>query len=216
MKRVPLGLLWLLTAAYAGQDTEGAGVTPDVAIYTSFAKAPSASAIGYMKTEMAAILAPLDMRVDWRDLKTATGNQAVPELLVVRFEGDCQVNLPRPAPKFGPLGWTHISDGRILPFTDVDCDRIWELLQLPLATSAPGEQPKLMGRAMARIVAHELYHLLGNTTKHTSCGIAKRAYSAGDLTAEHLEFDQTGLNRVREHTLHPMAGTALPAQDDPD
>jgi hypothetical protein len=216
MKLLPLGLLWLLTAAYAGQGSEGAGVPPDLTIYITFAKAPAASAIGYMKAEMDAIMAPLDMRVDWRDLSDANGKHMVTELLVVRFRGDCQVNRLRSAPKFGPLGWTHISDGQILPFTDVDCDQIRELMQSPLATSPPGEQPKLLGRAMARVIAHELYHFLGNTTKHASAGIAKGVYNAADLTAAHLEFDQTGLNRVRQHTQRLTAGRAFPARDDPD
>jgi hypothetical protein len=35
----------------------------------------------------------------------------------------------------GTLGWTHIADGKIMPFFDVDCDKIREVMTSTLATT---------------------------------------------------------------------------------
>ena len=76
----------------------------------------------------------------------------------------------------GALGWTHVSDGAILPFSEIDCDRIREFVQKELLYWKPAEREEVLGRAMARVVAHELYHIFANTPHHGSDGVAKAAY----------------------------------------
>ncbi|HTQ53496.1 MAG TPA: hypothetical protein VMI94_03485 [Bryobacteraceae bacterium] len=196
-------LLPMIPAAVrASSGNEAASDSSDFTIYIDFARPPSASAVRLMKGELHSIMAPLGMKFDWRQLSTADGHSAVLELLVVRFRGACQVDILPPRSNPGPLGWTHVSNGKILPFTDVDCDRIRELLALHLAMAPRQERPGLLGRAMARVLAHELYHFLTNSTQHTSCGIAKRSYNAGDLSASALVFDPEGLEILREHAPH--------------
>jgi hypothetical protein len=95
------------------------------------------------------------------------------------------------------LGSTHIADGRILPFADVDCDRIRELMASSLAPASPQERERLLGHAMARVLAHELYHFLAHTTKHASTGIAKASYTGTELAAGVLRFDEAQLRSVR-------------------
>jgi len=96
------------------------------------------------------------------------------------------------------LGSTHIADGRIPPFADVDCDRIRELMVSSLAPASPQERERLLGHAMARVLAHELYHFLAHTTKHASTGIAKASYTGTELAAGVLRFDEAQLRSVRE------------------
>jgi hypothetical protein len=76
-------------------------------------------------------------------------------------------------------------------------------MESPLAMAVPMERAKLLGRAMARVLAHEMYHFLTNTGKHSSTGIAKSTYSAGELTAQYLRFELAELEAIRKHRLHP-------------
>lgn len=176
-----------------------------VTIYTQFANPPSALSIEHMKAELDTIMAPLGFDFDWRSLEEADGHQVTVELVVVSFKGECRTDcLRRPGPRTGPLGWTHVANGEILPFADVDCDRIRELMTLPLAQAVPPERARLLGRAMARVLAHELYHFLMNTPRHSSTGIAKSAYTAAELASEHLRFDDAELLVAREERLHPL------------
>jgi len=79
----------------------------------------------------------------------------------------------------------------------VDCNLIRQLIAEPLAGAPPIEQHRLLGRAMARVLAHEMYHVLTNSTKHGTHGIAKAAYSCAELAADHLSFEGEQIRRGR-------------------
>jgi hypothetical protein len=55
----------------------------------------------------------------------------------------------------------------------------------------------LYGRAMARVVAHELYHVLLKTADHAHAGIARSCFTAEDLLTEHFEFEGATLAKLR-------------------
>jgi hypothetical protein len=199
----PFVLLMLSAIALRGQIDQPAGV---LTIYTRFASPASALSIGEMRAELDAIMLPFHMRFDWRSLDNASGHEVVAEVVVVSFKGACRVDsVPLWGPPAGTLGWTHIADGEILPFADVDCDKIRELITTPLAVSHPMEREGLLGRAMARVLAHELYHFLAHTTKHASTGIAKASYSGAELASNSLRFDPAQLHMV-------LGGTDLALQ----
>jgi len=192
MKRLPpFVLLMLFAITLRGQIDEPAGA---LTIYTRFAHPPSALSIGYMKTELDAVMLPFNLRLDWRSLEHVSGHEVVAEVMVVSFQGACQVDtLPPWKPSAGTLGWTHVADGQILPFADVDCDKIRELLVSTLGPASPPERARLLGRAMARVLAHELYHFLAHTTKHASAGIAKASYTGIELASTSFRFDEAQL-----------------------
>jgi len=88
----------------------------------------------------------------------------------------------------GALGWTHVSDGQILPFTDVSCDRVRDFAQSGLLSYRAEERPEKYGRALGRVLAHELYHIFANTMHHGSGGVSKESYSVQDLLADDFLF----------------------------
>src|SRR5580658_1469108 len=45
------------------------------------------------------------------------------------------------------------------------------------------------GQALARLLAHELYHVLNQTAGHAQTGIAKAQLTAAELVAERFQFD---------------------------
>jgi len=189
-----LVLLMLTATALRGRTD---ALANSLTIYTQFAQPPSHQIIEYMKTELESAMQPFHRRVIWRSLDRADGHEAAAEIMVVTFKGDCRMDardIPR-GPR-GPLGWTHIADGEILPFADVDCDQVRDLLHSVWLHVMPGFRDAVFGRALARVLAHELYHYLTHSTRHASTGIAKATYSAADLVANSMVFDQAQLHNV--------------------
>jgi hypothetical protein len=86
-------------------------------------------------------------------------------------------------PRRGPLGATWVSDGRILPFIDIDCGRV----KATLAGSGPWPQasipPAVLALALSHVALHEMYHVLTERAAHDADGLFKAAYSAEDLLA---------------------------------
>lgn len=173
-----------------------------VTLYTQFQQEPPAPVVQATQSELEAIMAPTGLQFAWHPLSDA-GGRVTAQLAIVRFKGECDAEGLRQEPGFpGPLGWTHISDGEILPFIDVNCDGIRIFVQRDLIGVATADRGSVFGRAMARVLAHELYHLLANTRAHTSGGIAKAAYSVQELLAPILHFGKKecdSLRGFREH-----------------
>jgi hypothetical protein len=63
------------------------------------------------------------------------------------------------------------------------------------------EGDKLLGRAMARVLAHEIWHITGNLHSHGKRGIAARSLTGAQLISDRLDFD-------RHDTLVLMGKTA--------
>jgi len=194
----------LAAAPPGGLGREAMLASNQVTIYTHFAHPPSQLAFEQMKAELVAVMEPLDRHFDWRSLDQADGHEVATELVVVTFKGECQADwLPPIGPEAGALGWTHVVDGAILPFADVDCNRIRQLMVHPLALALPGERARMLGRAMARVLAHELYHFLLNTAKHAPSGVAKASLTAAELASPHFCFDDAGLHEAQAHHTPP-------------
>jgi len=66
-----------------------------------------------------------------------------------------------------------------------------------MATARPPNRDHMLGRALGRIVAHELFHILADTTLHAHDGVARSALSRGELTTS--EF---GFTALETQTLH--------------
>jgi hypothetical protein len=84
-----------------------------------------------------------------------------------------------------------VRDGKVLPFSEVACDRVVQLLP-----DAPNRQ-SILGKALARVLAHELYHALADVTRHASEGIAKATLAAVDLATGTIKFDTTASALLR-------------------
>jgi hypothetical protein len=66
------------------------------------------------------------------------------------------------------------------------------LLQLPQS-----ERAEAFGRALGRILAHELYHILANTQHHGRAGVAKESYTVADLPCADFEFEEREFELLR-------------------
>ena len=56
-------------------------------------------------------------------------------------------------------------------------------------------------RAVARVAAHEIYHILAQTADHDESGVAKASFSANDLMIEGFSFKASSLHRLPRTTV---------------
>ena len=158
-----------------------------IAVYTQFQHPPSTIVETALKQETESILEQVGLELEWRSLAGIHGNEVSEQLAVVTFKGFCESRGLPPAPfRSGGLGWTHITDGEILPFMDVDCDHIRGFIRAPLSQLGPVERDKALGRAVGRVMAHELVHILGRKSHHGSRAVDRPSYTVQELMTDHL------------------------------
>jgi hypothetical protein len=90
----------------------------------------------------------------------------------------------------------------MLGFGQVECDRVRGSIQRTLGTDSPAAQQPLYGQALARVIAHELYHMLVQSSVHTKQGVTKAYLSGWDLSQEHLNLSDGALQAVRKSIYH--------------
>jgi len=148
-----------------------------------------------MVREAASILKHSGLKIEWR---LGAGNQVFEEpLAVVKLLGTCNMDLPGSPGKLGPLGWTHTADGDILPFSELACDNIRNAIQSELR-AADRFSNALLGRAMGRVLAHELFHIVAATKEHTTAGVSQAGLSAAELLSNRLELDSAGVELIQD------------------
>jgi hypothetical protein len=184
-KTVVLSLL-LAALPAVGQERRA---DPPIALYTSFEQSVPPAVFQSLQDELDGLMEPATMHLEWRSLNSVTGSEVSSELAVVKFLGRCDVEGLSMKPGHpGALGWTHVSDGIILPFADVDCDRIRTFVQKELMFVHTSEREEVFGRAVARVLAHELYHIFTQTAHHGSDGVGKSAFSVQELLSDDFQF----------------------------
>jgi len=167
-------------------------------LYTEFQQPAATAVMDSMRDEAQSIMGRLGINLEWRSLAAATGTEVSAQLAVMRFQGKCEVSgLVARRVNPGALGWTHESDGVILPFGAVDCDRIRSFLQLELLGAAPDQRELIYGRALGRVLAHELYHIFTRSAHHSASGVGKASYAVRDLLGGRFVFDSAESSELR-------------------
>jgi len=205
---------WIVCLALGVLPAFGGGrpaMDPPVALYTEFEQKPPNAVLDAIQEEVAAIMSPAKLRFAWYPLAEARGRRLSPHVAVVHFKGECDTEGLLPEGGYpGPLGWTHISDGHILPFVDINCLGIRIFVQCSLVDLPTPTRDSAFGKAVARVLAHELYHVLANTQGHSSEGIAKARYSVQELLAPIFQLGRKEQDALRSSTagwtLEPAAG----------
>ena len=189
----------------------GAAPAPTIALFTQYQAEPPRAVAESLRDELDTIMAPVELRFDWRSLDAVRAKETFTEIVVVTFNGDCDPAEPVLRSKSEiALGFTHISDGQILPFTVVYCDRVRSFLQRELSALTASERETALGRALGRVLAHELYHIFAKTLRH-GAGVSKEGYTVEDLVTEDFHFRQEeALNlrawKERLHVQNPPPG----------
>lgn len=164
--------------------------TRTLALYAGPAPGLDLEAALVMRTELRNLLLPADIQVVWKNLADRKAGDTFDLLAVSSFEGSCAIGETASAAAGASLADTSISNGHILPFFRIDCTRVISMLPQDV-------KPAILGRALARIAAHEIYHIVAQTTEHQKNGVAKAILSSQDLTANRLELDALTVARMR-------------------
>jgi len=61
----------------------------------------------------------------------------------------------------------------------------------------------MLGRAMGRVLAHELYHIVADTAGHGENGVAQPALSARELTSGQLELRASDVEAIQSGLREP-------------
>src|SRR5262249_38800212 len=129
-----------------------------ITIYATFLEDVSEAVVKTLEDEVAAIMAPVGFQLEWRSLDET--NRVADQIVAITFHGQCKAQSLAPVQRrFTPLGRTRLEDGEILHFAEVECDCVRAYLQSGLFVLPPREREAAFGRALARVAAHELYHI---------------------------------------------------------
>jgi len=150
-----------------------------------------------MKREAASILKHSGLTIGWH---IGAGQEVYDEpLAVVKLTGTCSMDSTGALPgDAGPLGWTHSSNGTMLPFSEVACDNVRRAIKSEMHAEDWPRANALLGRAVGRVLAHELFHIVAATKDHTGSGVSKSALSPAELLFGRLELDPASVELIQE------------------
>jgi hypothetical protein len=172
---------------------------PNLTVLLSVDGKASPAAISELKSELNSIMKETGRKLDVRFRSQAAPAETFEDVVMVKLKGTCKMErLVQFMDERGPLAWTHSTDGVVLPFAEVSCDRIAKAVANAMWGGERKEADRLLGRALGRVLAHELYHILGKTHEHNEDGsLAKEAISAKQLISDkRITFDVRDLNRM--------------------
>jgi hypothetical protein len=152
-----------------------------------------------MKSEVGSLMEPAGYQIEWSGAHAST-KSFKGALVVVELRGSCE----RPSSSISQrgvvqLGSSAVADGKVLPFSWADCTALAHFLEPSLTHKQKRQREFVLGRAIARVVAHELYHVLGRTLAHTTSGLTKARFEPRDLLDERAALG--GFSMECLHTL---------------
>jgi hypothetical protein len=163
------------------------------------AKGPySEQAFTEMRREASQIILASGLSLNWR-MRSEPLTDSFDDLVVMTFKGSCTFD---PAPpiydELGPLAITHTTNGEVQPFGEVNCDRVVNSVRSAMFGGDYAKADLLIGRALGRVVAHELVHMLTRSGQHAHEGVQKAALSGRQLIETSLPLSAMDVDRLIE------------------
>ncbi len=176
----------------------GASETPaPLTVLFHFDGPYSETSVLAMKREFASIIKGSGLTVDWRERDEVRATDSFANFVVVKFRGKCVLEpIGQLYDERGPFALTYSTDGTVLPFSEIECDKVTHSVRGALDGDDFARADMLFGRALARVVAHEVFHMIAGTPSHAENGIAKRALSGSQLISGELRFGAADLERI--------------------
>jgi hypothetical protein len=190
----------VLLAAFALTVVGATAVRPPAAVTVILdVKGPySEQAFTEMRREASQIILASGLHLNWR-MRSEPFTDSFDDLVVMTFKGSCTFD---PAPpiydELGPLAITHTTNGEVQPFGEVNCDRVVNSVRSAMFGGDYAKADMLVGRALGRVVAHELVHMLTKSGQHAHEGVQKAALSGRQLIATSLPLSAMDVDRLIE------------------
>ena len=182
--QVHLALVMASLAAWAAE-------RPTIGLLTEFPTTTSAELRNQFRHEAEKALISAGVDLAWRDLQENTSQETFDRLVVIRFKGACTPPAAPARERSAPLGLTHVSNERVLPFVEIDCARVIEAMNA-------GDWPSAIGRALGRVAAHEIFHVLTASGAHDTEGLMRPAFDRRVLLCQSaMSFSPDAIRRLR-------------------
>jgi len=188
----PVAICALFCAAFT-RTASAEGIT----IVLDFQGPRNEQSVAEMKREFEGIMKASALAFDFKS-RAEAGHESFPNLVVVRFKGTCVLKpIPYLMDERGPLAFTYSTDGEVQPYSEVACDRLTQVVRSAMSGSDYAKADLLMGRALGRVLAHEVVHILTKSGDHGRSGVAKPALSGSQLIGDELQIDPADVQRLR-------------------
>ncbi len=170
----------------------------EVTVILDFKGPHSSAATREMQEEASLILKEADVSLSWRPLSGAS-DATYNDVAVMTFTGSCDFTPDPPVyDEPGPYARASMVNGKVQPFGRVECARVVRSVRDAMAGSMYGSGNQLLGRALGRVVAHELVHMLTRSAQHSRDGVMKASLSGRQLISGSLRLDKEDVLRLRQ------------------
>ena len=196
-----VALVCLAVASLSTAEPLAIPLAVSVTVVLDFEQAPHSVPLATVQQELRNILAPSGLRIDVRVRNELPRDPEFQQLVIFKMKGHCTtepVFVEALSDERGALAMTYTSDGELLPFGEVECDGLRRSLARVYGPSAGDRHSIEFGTAVARVMAHEIYHMIGNSKTHTRNGISKESLSARELSGRSLQLDKQAQAVVRD------------------
>ena len=168
----------------------------DLTVLLDIEQAHSQRALVEMRKELAKVFRPTHVNIDVRLRQDVKPEETYNDVVLVKLKGTCRMqNFAALMDERGPFAWTHTVDGKILPFSEVACGHIARSIQQAMGDRVVDGE-RMLGRAIARVMAHEIVHMVGKSASHSQAGVFRHALSGSQLIADKLELDPEDVARL--------------------
>ena len=153
-----------------------------------------------LESELASIMAASEIRVSLKNRAELADHEQFENVVLFHMRGTCSMKaMPVGAlsDERGPLAMTYSVNGELLPFGEVQCDRVRASVRRTVGLSDPEAHEPEFGVALARVMAHEVYHMVAHTADHSHAGVAKAALSSRELTGKRLDLDPAAKSAIQ-------------------
>jgi hypothetical protein len=208
-RQISLALLTALAAQAEPRVASSGSDTPHLlAIVLTFEQAADDLTLEHTERELEYIFRPLGLRIQWR-MGIEDRQEEVANLLIsVRMQGRCSMMSDaelKDHPANLVLGRTETSEGEPLSYCAVDCDSVRAMIRAEANRESYLVQQRLLGRALARVLAHEMYHILAGTVRHFHRGITKPVLRPDELVGGPAAFEPEELEAIRRALPRPRS-----------
>lgn len=164
----------------------------------------SSMAMLAMERETEKILSPAGVKLDWRMQRDLPEHAEFGRMVEFEMKGHCAMHsFPVLYDERGPLATTFSSDGRLLPFGTVECDRVRESIRHTGLSLEYRITDDALGRALGRVMAHELYHMIAGTKLHTREGLSRPSLAGSELLRPGAALEPEAYEEMRNGLADP-------------
>ena len=169
----------------------------DITVVVDFDGPHSEKSVQQMKRETEEIFKPAGLHIDWR-ARTEVGREWYENLVLVHFKGKCVLEpVAMLYDERGPYAFAYNSDGDVLPFSEVECEPVAASVHSAMDGDDFARPDYLMGRALGRVLAHELVHILTKSAAHGHDGVTQATLTGRELIGAPLRLTHTDVERLR-------------------